>query len=201
MIRVKVCGITNLKDALLVSEMGAYALGFIFYKGSKRYIEPLKAKEIISKLPPFIIKVGVFVNEKEEDVIKITETCGLDRIQVLDDDFKIYKKLSSEKIIRAIRIKDIKDIETVNKSTYFPLLDKYSDKALGGTGEAFDWDLLQHIRRDYILAGGININNLALAIKYKPYALDVSSGLEKEPGIKDEKKVFEFFNFLRQNHF
>ncbi|MCX7991943.1 MAG: phosphoribosylanthranilate isomerase, partial [Proteobacteria bacterium] len=142
MIRVKVCGITNSNDALLASEMGAYALGFIFFQGSKRYIEPKKAKEIIAKLPPFIVKVGVFVSEPVENVLKIIEVCGLDRVQVIDDDFKKYKKIRSDKIIRTIRVKDLKDIERANKSIYFPLLDTHSAGAYGGTGETFDWNLL-----------------------------------------------------------
>lgn len=198
MIRVKVCGITNLKDALLVSELGASAVGFIFYKGSKRYIEPVRAKKIIEDLPPFIVKVAVFVNEKEEDVIKIIENCNIDRVQILDDNFKIYEKIPPESIIRAIRVKDISDIDIANNSPYFPLLDKYSEKYYGGTGEAFDWQLLNKMNRKYILAGGININNLATALSYKPYGIDVSSGIEKEPGLKDADKAHRFFNLLSE---
>lgn len=201
MIRIKVCGITNLKDALLVSNSGAYAIGFIFFKGSKRYISPQKARDIIKKLPPFIIKVGVFINEKEEDIMNIIDFCSLDRVQLLEEDCKNYKKIPAEKIISTIRIKDERDIEKANKSTFFPLLDRYSDNTFGGTGETFSWDLLNLMKREYILAGGINIKNLKEALKYKPYALDIASGLENEPGIKDEKKIFEFFNYLRQNFF
>lgn len=199
MIRVKVCGITNLSDALLSSRLGAHAIGFIFYKGSKRYIEPEKAKEITSKLPPFLLKVGVFVNEEEEDVLRIVENCGLDRVQIYNDPDLEYIKIPKEKIIKAIRVKDIKDIERANNCPYFPLLDTFSDKEYGGTGKSFNWELLSFMKRDYILAGGINISNLEPIMGVRPYAIDVSSGLESKPGVKDEKKMFEFFSFLRQN--
>ncbi len=199
MIKVKICGITRLQDALMAIKFGAHAVGFIFFKDSKRYIEPDKAKEIILKLPPFVVKVGVFVDEDEERIAEIFSYCNLDRIQLHGDIDMELKKIPSPKIIRAFRIKDSSDIERVAKSKYFPLLDTYSDKLYGGTGERFDWSLLKHLKRDYILAGGINLSNLKEIFNIRPYAIDISSGVEKEPGVKDEKKMFEFFNYLRQN--
>ncbi len=199
MIRVKICGITNLEDGLLASGFGAYALGFIFFKRSKRYIEPKKAKMIIEKLPAFILKVGVFVDEEEKHILEIFRYCALDRVQLHDDNEREFKHIPPSKIIKAFRVREKADIERAESSKYFPLLDSYSEKAYGGTGESFDWNLLKEIKRDYILAGGINLTNIDSILKINPYAIDLSSGVEKEPGIKDKKKMFEFFNYLRQN--
>jgi phosphoribosylanthranilate isomerase len=197
--RVKICGITNLKDALWAADLGAYALGFIFYKESKRYIMPKNAKKIIEKLPPFVVKVGVFVNETLESMKEVMDYCGLDRIQAHNDNYKLYEKLPPDIAIAAFRIKDKKDVDAAKQGKAFPLLDKHDEKLYGGTGKSFDWRMLEDFGRPYILSGGINVLNLTEALKLNPYALDVASGVEKAPGIKDHKKMFEFFKKLREN--
>lgn len=199
MIRVKICGITRLEDALYASYLGAYALGFVFYEGSKRYISADDAKNIIEALPPFLVKVGVFVDEKPEKMFKLGEYVGLDRIQIHTNNPDVYNNISPDRLIMAYRIKDKNDVEQANNSKFFPLLDRFDQKEYGGTGKCFDWKLLEKIKRDYILAGGINIKNINEAIALNPYAIDISSGVEAEPGKKDHKKMFEIFKKLREN--
>lgn len=190
--RVKVCGITNLYDALLASELGAYAIGFVFYRKSKRYVREEIVKEIVRALPPFVLKVGVFVEEDEERILKLKESLSLDRVQVYKD-----VRIESSSVIRALRIKGKEDLKMVEETPFFPLLDSYS-QGFGGSGKSFDWSLLKEVKRPYILAGGINIDNLEEVMKIKPYAIDVSTGLEKMPGKKDEKKMKEFFKRIRE---
>ncbi len=199
MIRVKICGITNYEDAVYASEMGAHALGFILFEGSKRYICPQDAREICRLLPPFVIKVGVFVNEQPEKMLKISEQIGLDRIQIHADVMTPYENLPADKVIFAHRIKDRKDVEKALSLPYFPLFDRYDADAYGGTGKSFDWSLLKGIERPYILAGGINLDNIDDAIAINPYAIDIASGVEVSYGKKDHKKLFEIFRKLREN--
>lgn len=199
MIRVKICGITQVEDALMASSLGAYALGFVFYEKSQRYILPQKAKEIINYLPPFIVRVGVFVNEGINEIYRIKEFCSLDRIQLYSDDCNIYKGLDPSVFFAVYRIKSENDINIINQSSLMPLLDTYHEKLHGGTGKKFDWQFLKGLKIPFILAGGINADNVLEAIKFNPYAIDVSSGVEKEPGIKDHKKMFEFFKKIREN--
>lgn len=191
MVRVKICGITNLEDALLSVELGAHALGFVFYRRSKRYVKPEDARAIIGRIPPFVTKVGVFVDEDETEILDLMKELRLDLAQ-------IYKDLSLDPriAIRAVRIRDEEDLVEVQKTPYFPLLDGYSE-AYGGQGVRFDWNLLRNVKRDFILAGGINLENLKDALSIKPYAIDVCSGLEEMPGKKDKKKMKEFFERIR----
>ncbi|MEM3484519.1 MAG: phosphoribosylanthranilate isomerase [Candidatus Methanomethyliaceae archaeon] len=193
MVRVKICGITNLEDALLSVELGTHALGFVFYKGSKRYIRPEDAKAIVRKIPPFVTKVGVFVEEDEIEIQNLMKGIGLDLAQIYRD-----VSLDPRIAIRAVRIRDEEDLIEVEKTPYFPLLDAYSE-AYGGGGVRFDWNLLKKVKRDFILAGGINLENLEDALSIKPYAIDVCSGLEESPGKKDKRKMKEFFERIR-NH-
>ncbi|GAB4436688.1 MAG: phosphoribosylanthranilate isomerase [bacterium] len=199
MIRVKICGITNVEDAIYASKLGAHALGFIFYQGSKRYISPEEARAIIDKLPPFIVKVGVFVNEKESEILDIYNYLSLDRVQIHADFPVKYVNLPARNVIMAYRVKAKEDIDAAMCSEYFPLLDRYDEKEYGGTGKSFDWSLLNGIKRPYILAGGINLDNIERVFELKPYAIDISSGVEKEYGKKDYQKMFEIFSKLREN--
>jgi phosphoribosylanthranilate isomerase len=193
MVRVKICGITNEKDAVFCCEHGADALGFVFYKKSPRYIDPKKARDIIKELPPFITNVGLFVNEDSDMVKEIYEECGLDALQFHGDEDSAYVNSFNQKTIKAFRIKD--SINTEMFSGYDVgayLLDNYSSGVYGGSGGNFDWDILTglNLKRPVILAGGLNPDNVVEAVnKVKPYAVDVSSGVEKEKGIKDLDKV------------
>lgn len=199
MIKVKICGITNTDDALYASELGAYALGFVFFKGSKRYISPESALKIINKLPPLIVKVGVFVNEDLKVISDISNYVSLDRIQLHTDFPDRYSELPRQNVIMAYRVKSKADVDRAISSKYFPLFDRFDEKEYGGTGKAFDWTLLEGVKKPFILAGGITIDNIDMAIELNPYALDISSGVEKEYGKKDHEKMFEIFKKLREN--
>lgn len=199
MIRVKICGITNKEDALYASKLGADALGFIFFEGSKRYVSPIDAREIIKSLPPFIVKVGVFVGEDLTKILEIYNFVGLDRIQLHTERPEGLKNIPAEKVIMAYRIKSKEDVTEALNSRYFPLLDRYEEKEYGGTGKAFDWSYLKEVKKPYILAGGINLDNIEEVLNIKPYAIDIASGVEKSYGKKDHKKLFDIFRKLREN--
>ena len=196
--KVKVCGMTNLEDALLAVNLGAWALGFIFYKKSPRYISPSKVQKIIQLLPPFVTSVGVFVNQKEGAVKDIAKFCGLNTLQFHGDETPHYcQRFRDYKVIKAFRIKDGFDISGLGVfrvSAY--LFDTYQENAYGGSGKTFNWDVIKDkkLNAPMILSGGLNPQNVRIAIEtVKPYAVDVSSGVEKSPGKKDAALLREFF--------
>ena len=196
MLKVKICGITNREDALWAVECGADALGFIFYKKSPRYINPEHAKEIISILPPFISTVGVFVNEDYNDVRDVKLLTDLNTVQLHGDESPSYCNLIEGKLIKAIRIKNEKSIERLKKYTVDAfLLDSFDTSSFGGSGLTFDWRLAEKAKQHgrIILAGGLTQDNVEEAInKVAPFGVDVSSGVESKPGIKNKKKVKDF---------
>lgn len=193
--KIKICGITNLEDALFAANYGADAIGFIFYKGSPRYIEPNNAKEIVSYLPPFITTVGVFVNEDPEKMRQIMDYAGLDIIQLHGDELPETCKIWT-RVIKAFRVSDLTDLKLLQTyRTSANLLDTYSPDIFGGTGRTFNWDIAVEAKRygPVILSGGLNVENVEKAIQWvKPYAIDVSSGIEQYKGKKDLKKMREF---------
>lgn len=199
--RVKICGITNLEDALCCAENGADALGFIFYKGSKRFIEYEKAHAIIKQLPAFIMKVGVFVNEEICKVNEIAENTGLNVVQLHGEESPDYISKIKYPVIKSFRINKEFDFSILQN---YPgcsfLLDAFSDKEYGGTGESFNWDLIpDSIRDKIILAGGISEKNIEeINQTIKPQAVDVSSSLEDYPGKKNHSKVKNFFKTLKR---
>lgn len=200
--KVKICGITNIDDARICDDCGADALGFIFFNKSKRYIEPDKAKMIIDSIPFFVFKVGVFVNEDVDRVNQIANELKLNAVQLHGDEDLNYCEKINYPIIKAIRV-DNKLNENLDKySKYTILLDSKYENEYGGTGQKFNWDLIpESSRNKIILAGGISEDNIDLIYnKIKPQAVDLSSSLEKEPGIKDHEKIKSFirkFNKLR----
>ena len=196
MIKVKICGITNKEDALYAVECGADALGFIFYEKSPRYIEPDNAKTIIAALPPFVTTVGVFVNKDFNDIRDITLLTGVTVVQLHGDESPSYCNLVEGKLIKAIRVKNDSSIEGLKKydvDTF--LLDSFDKNSFGGSGLTFDWKLAEKAKQygKIILAGGLTPDNVEEAVKkVLPYGVDVSSGVEKKPGIKNQNKVKEF---------
>ncbi|MEW6003215.1 MAG: phosphoribosylanthranilate isomerase [Nitrospirota bacterium] len=192
MIRVKICGITNLDDAIAAVDFGADALGFVFYKGSPRYISPDVAKNVIKKIPPFVMTVGVFVDEKPDGIEKNMNYTSIDIAQLHGHE-PPEACIISRKVVKAIRVKELSDLETLkhyNVSAF--LLDTYTPEALGGTGQIFNWDIAVAAKQfgKIILAGGLNPDNVEKAIKWvRPYAVDVSSGVERKKGKKDHKKM------------
>ena len=205
MTKIKICGITNLNDALDAVRLGADALGFVFYPMSKRYIEPVKAKEIADSLPPFVKKVGVFSNEKADVVREISEIVNLDLLQIHGDETPGYCDSLRSPYIKAFRLKDENTLGEVNQyNTNYILFDTYSADEYGGTGRAFDWDILknQPFENKYvILSGGLNPGNIKEAVNLlQPYAVDVSSGVEESPGKKDIGKIKKFIEAVRNGN-
>lgn len=201
MVRVKICGITNITDALVAVEAGADALGFVFYDRSPRYIKPLAAAGIIAKLPPFIQTVGLFVNEEAEQVNWIADFCGLDLVQLHGDESPEDCVAVNRRIIKAFRVQGGSTVELLAK---YPvagyLLDAWSADAYGGTGHTFNWELAASAGQygPIILAGGLAPGNVAQAIRVvQPYAVDVSSGVESAPGRKDQEKVRQFIKLAK----
>jgi len=204
MVRVKICGITNLEDAQEAISLGADALGFNFYKRSSRYIEPAKAKPIIEALPPLISLVGIFVDEfSPERIRSIAHAIGLGTIQLHGSESPEYvKKIGEVRIIKAFRVSesfDLAQLATFRVGAY--LLDAYDEKQLGGTGKTFNWDVAVEAKRHgrVILAGGLSSENVAEAIaQVRPYAVDVCSAIESEPGKKDFQKMEALFREVRR---
>jgi phosphoribosylanthranilate isomerase len=199
--RVKICGITNIDDALLCSDLGADALGFIFYNNSKRNISVNNASEIINKLPLFISKVGVFVEQSRAEIKSIANNIGLTAVQLHNENIILNPDDFPIRIIKALRIKPGFDFSPLLKADKFHyLLDSYSENMPGGTGETFDWNLIpEEIKYKIILAGGISVNNIRYVFEnIKPEAVDLSSSVESEPGRKNKNKLEEFFNIVNR---
>ena len=201
---IKICGITNLEDALSAQGFGATALGFVFSE-SKRRIDPDSAKKIIDSIKrDHIMIVGVFVNETTEKVKEIQGYCKLDAIQLHGDESSEFCGLFEDiKTIKAFRMRDesVLNEMALYKDLFAYLLDAYSDEAYGGTGKSFNWDLAikaKSIGRPIILSGGIGLDNAKDAIKrVLPYGLDISSSIEIRPGKKDPEKMRELINLIK----
>ena len=200
-VKVKICGITNLDDALFAAESGADALGFVFWKKSPRFVEASVAKAIVKALPPFVSCVGVFVDEEASRVNGIARQAGLSCVQLHGSETPEFCGSIEAKVIKAFRIKqgnDIASLSDYDVSAF--LLDSYSEGAPGGTGKVFDWDCAVEAKKygKVILAGGLTPGNIAEALrKVGPYGVDVSSGVESSPGKKDRVKVKEFIRLVR----
>lgn len=188
--RVKICGITNIEDALAAVELGADALGFVFAK-SPRQVTKEQARDIIENLPPFVSPVGVFVDEKVETIKEICDFCGIHTVQLHGNEDPLYiNDLKGYKIIKAFRIKEEGDLKPLaNYKPHAFLLDSYVKGVMGGTGVAFNWEVARQAHKygAIILSGGLTSENVQEAIRIvKPYAVDVSSGVEASPGKKDK---------------
>jgi phosphoribosylanthranilate isomerase len=194
-VKVKICGITNYKDAAAAVDMGADILGFNFYPKSPRYISPEEVVKIINKLPAFVDIAGVFVNNSLEHIRKIMRQCQLNWVQLHgDENPEFCQSLLSVKTMKALRIKEKKDIrQAENYFTDAILLDAYNPEKYGGTGISFDWNIIGHIGKRIFLAGGINPDNVEAAVELGVYGIDVCSGIESEPGKKDHKKMKKLF--------
>jgi phosphoribosylanthranilate isomerase len=200
-VKIKICGITNLEDAKAAMDFGADLLGFNFYPKSPRYVAPEQAARIIAKLPGFTNVVGVFVNTSHEQIQQAIEKCQLDWVQLHGDEepeFCRSLQCLHVKTIKAIRVKDRSDIE--RSESYFTdavLLDAFHRNKYGGTGLSFDWNIVGHIGKRVFLAGGINPDNAPAAIELGVYGIDVCSGVEAEPGKKDHEKMKKLFDSIR----
>lgn len=203
--KIKICGITNAEDANVAVRAGADALGFIMYRKSPRWVEPEVARSIIASLPPFVLPVGVFVNEEAERVRSLMDECGFALAQLHGDESALYCQNLSRPVLKALRLKDratflaLAEFQGRANVRGF-LIDAFSDQAYGGTGQMVDWALAQEAARSsqVILAGGLNPTNVAGAIQMvRPYGVDVSSGVEQRPGKKDQDKLKAFIEAAR----
>ncbi|MFH1094443.1 MAG: phosphoribosylanthranilate isomerase [Candidatus Omnitrophota bacterium] len=195
MLKIKICGITSATDALKACQYGADALGFIFAKSPRR-ITPKAAKEIIKRLPPFIARVGVFVNTDKAQVLRIIKACNLDTLQFHGQESDKYCAFFQKycKIIKAFRIKDKDSIRAIKDYVHADayLFDSFSLDVYGGTGSTFSYNLLkkERFKKPVIIAGGINEKNCRkIAALLNPFAFDVSSSIESKPGKKNLKKM------------
>lgn len=214
-VRVKICGLKEIDNALKAVECGADAIGFVFYDKSPRFVDQKKAREIIKEVPSMVNKVGVFVNHSIDEMLRYVET-GIDTIQ-LHGDSNFYnaefilklKERTNLSIVYAIRVNKLNDeiinlplVKEINGIVSSILVDKFNEKEYGGTGEAFlieDISNTEFFKNRIILAGGINEKNvLNILSKIRPYAIDISSGVEKEKGIKDNKLIENFFKVFNQ---
>ncbi|HET6516532.1 MAG TPA: phosphoribosylanthranilate isomerase [Thermodesulfovibrionales bacterium] len=195
MVKVKICGITNIGDALVAVNYGADALGFVFYKGSPRYISPEEARDIILQLPPFVTTVGVFVDEELDVIERTVKHASLSLVQLHGSE-PLEMCAMAGRAIKAIRVRELSDLEPLKscRPSAF-LLDTYSPEGYGGTGQTFNWDVAVEAKQfgHVILAGGLTPDNVEKAIQWvRPYAVDVSSGVEAEKGKKDHRKLRRF---------
>jgi phosphoribosylanthranilate isomerase len=195
--RVKICGVTNVADAQMAAESGADMIGLMFYEHSPRHITLATAVEISRALPPFVMRVGVFVNPDEALVTRAIAECGLNLLQFHGDEPSDFCTQFGVMCMKAIRVRDEASLQQLeNFHTNAFLLDAHSKSGLGGTGEKFNWDLAveaQKFGKPIFLAGGLTPENVAEAVKkVKPFAVDVSSGVESAPGKKDTAKVRAF---------
>lgn len=203
--KIKICGITNIDDAVKATQLGVDLLGFNFYPKSPRYIEPQQAEKIIRKLPAFVDIVGVFVNADADTIRKTAGDLMLDWVQLHGDEnpeFCTQLNNMPAQIIKAVRIKNGNDIEYAkNFAADALLLDAYNPSLYGGTGRRFDWstlpELTGHILGRTFLAGGINPENVIEAIGYGFYGIDICSGIEDLPRKKNHKKMEELFKNIR----
>ncbi|HEY0319972.1 MAG TPA: phosphoribosylanthranilate isomerase [Pyrinomonadaceae bacterium] len=201
MVRVKICGITNLEDACAAVEAGADALGFNFYPRSPRYISRLDARRIIEQLPPDILTVGVFVNEAEPEALaRMAEESNVGAVQLHGDESPAYcRALGNLYVIKALRVAEAFVPESVLEyETEAILLDAFDRRERGGTGRTFDWDIARRVRAlvpKLYLAGGLSVENVSEAIEtVRPYAVDACSRLESTPGRKDPERVRSFIS-------
>jgi phosphoribosylanthranilate isomerase len=197
MVKVKICGITTLEDALTAIDAGADALGFVFYSLSPRHVSPGQAADIIRALPPFVQTVGLFVNEEISVVNATADRCCLDLIQLHGEETPEYCESVRRRVIKAFRVKDITTLDALARYRVSGcLLDAWSSAARGGTGQTFNWEIAaEAVNRGHliILAGGLTPENVSEGIRQvQPYAVDVSSGVEFSPGCKDADKVRSF---------
>jgi len=200
--RVKICGLTSSEDALAAVQAGADALGFMFFSGSPRCIPRAHAADIIRGLPPFIAKVGVFVNPADADVHAAIDECGIDTLQFHGEETPAFCRQFGLKTIKAFRMRDESSLAELKPfATEAWLLDSFVPGQRGGTGATFNWDLAAgavKLGGRVILAGGLTPDNVAAALRrVQPYALDVSSGVESAPGRKDPAKIRAFLDAVR----
>lgn len=192
--RIKICGITRLEDARVATNLGVDALGFIFHPKSPRFISPEQARNIIMQLPPMINRVGVFVNETKETIMQIAAQCGIDTVQLHGNESPEFCVAIPLPVIKSFSIRPDFDISKLNDyKTQGILLDTWSPEVQGGSGITFDWSIARKASamfNNIVLAGGLGPTNLEDALRMvDPFAVDINSGVEIRPGVKNPHKI------------
>ena len=203
MTRIKICGITRVEDALAAAHSGADALGLVFYDKSPRYVTPKQAVQLAAAIPPFVTLVGLFVNPSAEAVQEILQQVPLDVLQFHGEEEPKFCAQFSRPYLKAVRVKygvDLVQYAARYKDAQGLLLDAFIEGTHGGTGVSFDWTLIpRNLPLPVVLSGGLHVNNVADAIKQvRPWAVDVSSGVEAAKGIKDAAKIAAFINEVKK---
>ncbi len=198
---IKICGITNIEDGKKAASLGVDALGFIFAPSLRR-VEPDVAKKIILALPKTLLKVGVFVNEAPEEVLRVAKYCGINALQFHGEESPEHCQKFFYPVFKAIHIKDSESLKDMGKYHHVSiLLDTYSPVQAGGTGNPFSWEIALRAKEkgNFILSGGLNPGNVGEAIKkVRPWGVDVCSGVEKVLGMKDPLKMIDFVKEVRK---
>ena len=199
--RIKICGITRADDALLAAQLGASAIGFIFWPGSSRFIDPARAREIVTMLPANVLPVGVFVDQPASDVQAVGKQVGLGAIQLHGHESIDYALRLMEPVIKAVPVTDAFDIAALDDipDSITVLLDAHDPVKRGGTGRTIDWTLAARAaaRRPVMLSGGLNPGNVRAAVDaVRPYGIDLSSGVESSPGVKNHDSLRALFEAL-----
>lgn len=200
-VRVKICGVTRLEDALAAVRLGADALGFNFWPRSKRFIAPEAAREIVRRLPPLVVTVGVFVDPSHEEVLRAVEASGVQVAQLHGDEPPALCAALRLPVVKAIRVRDAASLEALARYPVAGFLLDSATPGYGGSGQAFDWALAAAAAaaRPVILAGGLEPGNVAEAVRVvRPYAVDVASGVEAAPGVKDLERMRRFIEAAKE---
>jgi phosphoribosylanthranilate isomerase len=200
--RVKICGITSVADGLAAARHGADAIGLIFYPPSPRLVSLDRAREVASGLPPFVARVAVFVNPAESEVDAVIRACRPDLLQFHGEEDPEFCRRFGVPYLRAARVRagvDLLEFLSPFSDASGWLLDAFRQELYGGTGEAFDWDLIPHgLQRPLVLSGGLDAESVGAAIRrVRPWAVDVSSGVESAKGVKDERRIAAFMEAVR----
>jgi phosphoribosylanthranilate isomerase len=202
-VNVKICGITRLEDALAAVRLGADALGFNFWPRSKRYLAPAAAREIVRRLPPLVTTVGVFVDPSREEVLGAVEASGVEVAQLHGDEPPALCAELPLAVVKAIRVRDAAALEALRAYQVAGFLLDSDSSGYGGSGATFDWALaaaaVAAAERPVILAGGLGPDNVAEAVRtVRPYGVDVASGVESAPGLKDEQLMRRFIEAAKE---
>jgi len=202
-VRIKICGVTRAEDALAAVRLGADALGFNFWPGSKRHVTPAAARAIIARLPPFVTSVGVFVNQTEGEMRAIAAESGIQVFQLHGDEPPELCARLPLPVVKAIPVDQIRTLSRLLSYEVSAFLLDTPSRGYGGSGEPFDWSLAEGVSEvaPVILAGGLTPENVAAAVRaVRPYAVDVASGVESSPGVKDMARMSRFIAAVREVH-
>ncbi|MGK0248668.1 MAG: phosphoribosylanthranilate isomerase [Oleispira sp.] len=200
-VRIKICGLTRNQDVQIAVAEGADALGFVLYAPSPRAVTAEQAASLIKHAPAFVTTVALFVDENAEEIYRALDVCNFDLLQFHGDESPEFCRQFNRPYMKAIRVRSAEDIHRAVQQypdTKALLLDAYVENLPGGTGQAFDWRLIPELSIPWVLAGGLNANNVADAVnQVKPFAVDVSGGVEASKGIKDVQKIKDFISEVR----